>query len=186
MEKPPCGGQIPTALLHGRSHQPLSGGSRGTPSPSRRNYRRRNAGSTGTRQTSRFESTSVCATLSTPPPARRRRRAFDWSTAVIAALAFAAAHRVIDRVHDHAAHMRSSALPASTSCFAAGNVHMIDVANLANGREAVLVNPANFARGHFHQRVAGFDSSKRSLLPGTARDLAAASRSQFNVVNICA
>jgi hypothetical protein len=32
--------------------------------------------------------------LSTPPPARRRRRAFDWSTAVIAALAFAAAATV--------------------------------------------------------------------------------------------
>src|SRR5262245_27182877 len=25
-EKPPCGGQIPTAVLRGRSHQPLAGG----------------------------------------------------------------------------------------------------------------------------------------------------------------
>jgi len=33
-EKPPCGGQIPTAMLRGRSHQPLAGGYRGTPSPS--------------------------------------------------------------------------------------------------------------------------------------------------------
>lgn len=94
MEKPPCGGQIPTALLHGRSHQPLSGGSRGTPSPSLRSYRRCNAGSTGKRQTFRFESISVRATLSTPPPQPRRRRAFDWSTAVIAILAFAAAATV--------------------------------------------------------------------------------------------
>ena len=31
------------------------------------------------------------ATLSTPPPSRRRRRAFDWSTAVIAILAVTAA-----------------------------------------------------------------------------------------------
>ena len=63
---------------------------------------------------------------------------------------------------------------------------MIDVANLANGREAALVNPPNFARRHFHQRVTGFKSSKRSLLTGAARDLPAASRSQFNVVNTCA
>ena len=34
------------------------------------------------------------ATLSTPPPQPRRRRAFDWSTAVIAILAFAAAATV--------------------------------------------------------------------------------------------
>src|SRR5205814_9603239 len=57
-------------------------------------------------------------------------------------------------------------------------------ANLANGREAVFVDPANFARRHFHQRVSGFKSSKRRLLPRTARDLAATSGSQFNVVNI--
>src|SRR4029453_6320849 len=61
---------------------------------------------------------------------------------------------------------------------------MIDVADLANRREAVLVNPTNFARRQFHQRITGFESSKRSLLPRAARDLAAASRSQFNVVNI--
>src|ERR1039458_9337893 len=33
-EIPPCGGQTPTALFRGRSHQPLAGGYRGTPSPS--------------------------------------------------------------------------------------------------------------------------------------------------------
>jgi len=32
-EKPPCGGPIPTAMLRGRSHQPLAGGSRGNPIP---------------------------------------------------------------------------------------------------------------------------------------------------------
>src|SRR4029453_3765957 len=88
----------------------------------------------------------------------------------------ATSHRVIDGVHHHAADMRSSAAPASTSCFAARNVHMIDVANLANSREAVLMKPANFARRHFHQRVSGFQCSKRRLLPGTARDLAPPAR----------
>ena len=46
------------------------------------------AGSTGTQQTTLFES------LSKPPPQPRRRRAFDWSTAVIAILAFTAAATV--------------------------------------------------------------------------------------------
>ena len=92
--------------------------------------------------------------------------------------ALAAAHRVIDRVHDHAAHMRSAALPAGPSCFAARDVHMIDVADLADGREAVLVNAADFARRHFHQRIAGFAVAKRRLLTGTARDLSATARSQ--------
>ena len=61
---------------------------------------------------------------------------------------------------------------------------MIDIADLANGREALLVNPTNFAGRHFHQRISGFQRSKCGLLPGTARDLAATARSQFNVVNI--
>src|ERR1700758_2819128 len=93
---------------------------------------------------------------------------------------------MIDGVHYHAAHMRSSTSPASAPRFAARNVHMINVANLANGREAVLMNPANFPRRHFHERVPGFQCSKRRLLSGAARDLTATSRSQFNVVNICA
>src|SRR5262249_19816008 len=85
---------IPTAMLHGRSHQPLSGGSRGTPSPSLRSYRRCNAGATGKGQTFRSESISVRATLTPPPPSRRPAPAFDWSTAIIAILAFAAAATV--------------------------------------------------------------------------------------------
>ena len=90
---------------------------------------------------------------------------------------------MIDGVHYHAAHMRSSSAPAGASCFAARNIHMIDVPNLANRREAIFVNPPNFARWHFHQRVSGFECSKRGLLPGTTRHLTATTRSQFNVVN---
>src|SRR6185369_6476393 len=80
--------------------------------------------------------------------------------------------------------MRSPALPASTSCFAARHVHMIDIANLANGREAILMDPPNLARRHFYQGISRFQCSKRRLLPGTPRHLAAAAWSQFYVVNI--
>jgi uncharacterized membrane protein YraQ (UPF0718 family) len=55
------------------------------------------AGSTGTRQTFHTQSTSVRAALTHAAPPRRRRRAFDWSTAVIAALAATAATTVYVR-----------------------------------------------------------------------------------------
>ena len=57
----------------------------------------------------------------------------------------ATTHRVIDRIHDHAAHMRSSSLPARASGFAAGNVHVIDIADLANRRVRFFGNSANLA-----------------------------------------
>src|SRR4029077_21229814 len=101
-------------------------------------------------------------------------------------LALATAHRVVDRVHRHAAHMRAPALPACAPGFHAENVHMIDIPILSDCCETVLVNPANLARGHFHQRVAAFEVVEYGLLSGAAGDLAAPSRHQFDVVNACA
>ena len=98
--------------------------------------------------------------------------------------ALAAAHRVIDRVHDHAAHVRTPALPAGPPGLAARHVHVIDVADLADRRETGFVNPANFARRKFHQRVTGFAVTERRLLSGAARDLTAAAWSDLNVMNV--
>src|SRR5436190_19573362 len=70
--------------------------------------------------------------------------------------ALAAAHRVIDRVHDHAAHMRPPSLPARPPGLAAGDVHVIDVSDLADRREATVVNAANLAGRKFDERVTGF------------------------------
>ena len=61
---------------------------------------------------------------------------------------------------------------------------MIDVTDLPNRREAVLVNSANFAGRHFDERITGLERSERRLLPSTTRNLAAAARGQFNVMNI--
>src|SRR5205807_6785983 len=103
-----------------------------------------------------------------------------------AALRFslAAAHRVIDRVHDHAAYMRTPALPARAPGLAARNVHVIDVADLADRGETGVVNPANFARREFHERVTGFAVAERRLLARAARNLTAASRRDLDVVNV--
>src|SRR2546430_5974383 len=85
---------------------------------------------------------------------------------------------MIDGVHHHAADMRSPASPARTSCFAARHIHVIDVTDLPNRREAVLVNSANFAGRHFDERITGLERSERRLLPSTTRNLAATARGQ--------
>src|SRR3954447_13286208 len=61
--------------------------------------------------------------------------------------AFAAAHRVIDRVHGDAAVVGAAALPAGAAGLADVHAAVLDVAHLANGRTAVEVNAANLAGG---------------------------------------
>ena len=61
---------------------------------------------------------------------------------------------------------------------------MIDISNLTNRRETILVNPAIFARRHFHQRVTAFEVVQGCLLTGTPRNLSTATGAQFDVVNI--
>src|SRR5438067_4001606 len=96
----------------------------------------------------------------------------------------AAAHRVIDWVHGHAAHMRTPALPARATGLAARHVHVIDIANLTDRRETCVVNPANFARRKFHQCVTGLAVAQRRLLPGATRNLSAATRRDLDVVDV--
>src|ERR1700694_4419089 len=95
----------------------------------------------------------------------------------------AATHRMIDRVHDHAADVRPPALPTGATSFATRHVHVIDVADLTDRRETRFMDPANFARRKFHQRITGFAVAKRGLLSGAAGDLTAAAWSDLDVVN---
>ena len=82
--------------------------------------------------------------------------------------------------------MRAPSLPARPAGFAARHVHVIDVADLTNRRVTGLVNAPDFARWHFHQAVTAFAVVQRRLLAGAARNLAAASRRQLDVMNVCA
>jgi hypothetical protein len=54
-------------------------------------------------------------------------------------------HGMIDRVHGHPAYMRPPPLPTAATGLAAGNIHVIDIAHLADRRVSVLVDAANFA-----------------------------------------
>src|SRR2546421_9200668 len=86
-------------------------------------------------------------------------------------LPLATAHWMIDRVHRHAPHVRAASLPACPACFATRDVHVIDIANLANRSVTGLVNAPDFARRHFHQSVTAFAVVQGRLLAGAARDL---------------
>src|SRR5712692_9190891 len=100
-------------------------------------------------------------------------------------LTLAAAHRMVDWVHGHAAHMRTTPAPAGATGFAARDIHVIDISNLADGGVSVLVNAADFARRQFHERITAFEVVQGRLLTGAASNLPAAARSQLDVVNVC-
>ena len=98
--------------------------------------------------------------------------------------ALAPAHRMIDRIHGHAAHMRTSPTPTRASRFPARHIHMIDISNLTDRRVSVFVNAANFAGRHFYKRVTAFEVVQSGLLTGAARNLSAAAGRQLDVVNV--
>src|SRR5712692_8095867 len=67
--------------------------------------------------------------------------------------AFAAAVRMVDRVHRHAAHRRANAPPALASCLADRLEVVLGIAGLADGGAAVDVHLADLARAQPQLRV---------------------------------
>ena len=98
-------------------------------------------------------------------------------------LAFTAAERVIDRVHRDAAHVRALAQPAAAAGLADRHVLVIDVADLADRREAVLVDLANLARRHLDRDVVAFLGHDLHAGAGAARHLPALAGLQLDVVH---
>ena len=52
-------------------------------------------------------------------------------------LTLTATHRVIDRIHDHAANVRAASLPARPTRFTTRDIHVIDIADLSDRGVAV-------------------------------------------------
>src|SRR5436190_9991355 len=98
-------------------------------------------------------------------------------------LALAAAERMVDWVHRDAADVRPDAQPAAAPRLADRHVLVIEVADLADGREALHVDLADLARRHFHLGVVAFLGDELHRRPGAARDLPALARPQLDVVN---
>src|SRR6185369_6771182 len=70
--------------------------------------------------------------------------------------ALAAAVRMVDRVHRHAAHGRAHAAPAHASRLADRFQRMLLIADLADGRAAVDMHLAYLARAQPDLRVVAF------------------------------
>src|SRR5258708_3949670 len=105
------------------------------------------------------------------------------ATAATLALALAATHGVIDRVHDHAAHMRTASEPAGTAGLAERDVLVLDVTDLADGGVALGENLADFTGRQADLRVTGIDRHDGRAAAGGAADLGAAAGNDFDIVD---
>ena len=99
------------------------------------------------------------------------------------ALAFAAAVRVITRVHNNTADARADAHVTAATGLTDANVAVVSIAHGADGCLRVHGDHADFAGGQTDLRVRAFLSHQLSGVAGTANELAAAARNDLNVVD---
>src|SRR6059036_1514954 len=98
-------------------------------------------------------------------------------------LAGAPAVGVVDRIARDAAVDGADAPMTRTARLAENDVLVFEVADLADGRQAVFVDPPNFPRGQTNLRVTSVARHERRGRTGAADHLAAAAGSQFEIVN---
>src|ERR1044072_9557855 len=98
--------------------------------------------------------------------------------------ALAAAHRVVDRVHHHAAVVGTEAAVADAPGLAPGNVLVLEVADLADGGVAVDVHLAHLASGAAHLGVDALARHQLRARAGRAHQLAALARLELDVVHL--
>src|SRR3984893_14504827 len=101
-------------------------------------------------------------------------------------LAFAAAVRMVDRVHHDAADGGPHAEPMDRSGLAEYPQVVLVVSDLADGRAAVDMNPAHFAGFQAHAGIHALARGELRGTAGTARQLAALADLPFDVVNSAA
>ena len=97
--------------------------------------------------------------------------------------ALAAAERVVDRVHGDAAHVRALAQPAAAAGLADRDVLVVEVADLADGGDAVEEELPDLARGHLHRDVVAFLGHHLHRRAGAAGELAALADLELDVVH---
>ncbi|GFE59227.1 hypothetical protein AOG1_31070 [Geobacter sp. AOG1] len=97
--------------------------------------------------------------------------------------AFATAMGMIDRVHRNTTNLGTFAKPAGTAGFTDGNIFVIQVTYLANGRHAFLENHSHLSRRKLDLSVLAFFGHELSESTRTAGQLRAFANLQLNVVN---
>src|SRR6266849_6805986 len=102
---------------------------------------------------------------------------------VALAFALAPAHRMIDGVHDGAAHGGPEPLPAHPARLAHGHVLVVEVADLADGGNALELDLAHLARGQLEVGVVAFLGQELGLGARAPAELPALARLQLDVVH---
>src|SRR5690606_38984989 len=97
--------------------------------------------------------------------------------------AFAAAVRVIDRVHGDAAVAGLPALPDVAAGLADRGVHVIGIRHRADGRKAAAVHEALLARVQAQDAIALVAADDLRVGAGRTRDLSALADLQLDVVH---
>src|SRR5882757_5307162 len=97
--------------------------------------------------------------------------------------AFAAAVRMVDRVHGDAAVVRLAAEPAIATGLADRDIHVIRVGNRADGAGAAAVNQALLARVQTDNHVVMVAANELGVGAGGTGELAALADLQFYIVD---
>src|SRR5690606_27943167 len=97
--------------------------------------------------------------------------------------AFAAAVRVIDRVHDDAANVRAEAHVANAAGLTQNLVHMVLVGHRADRGHAGVLDHTQFARVQADLGVAGVTTDQLGVGASRTGDLTALEGLQLDVVN---
>src|SRR4051794_94172 len=98
-------------------------------------------------------------------------------------LAFAAAMRMVDRVHRDAAHRRPATEPAIAAGLADYDVLVIRVRHGSDRRAAFGAHHPHLAGGHAQERIALLASDQLYIGTGRTRDLAALARLHLDIVD---
>src|SRR6266566_2213311 len=115
--------------------------------------------------------------------AERRHAPGRHRMAAALRLALAATVRMVDGVHRGAADGRALAAPAATAGLAVGDVLVVDIADLADGRPARQRNAAHLARGKAQDAVTLILRDQLDARARRARHLAALAGLQLDVVD---
>src|SRR5438132_2096270 len=102
---------------------------------------------------------------------------------VALALALAATHRVVDRVHHRAAHRRAKAEPAHPARLADRHVLVVEIADLADRRHAADRHHPHLARRQLECRPLALFRQELRLCAGAPAHLGAATRLELHVVD---
>jgi hypothetical protein len=98
-------------------------------------------------------------------------------------LTFTTTVRVVDRVHRDTAVGRANTLPAIASGLADGDVLVVCIANLADGRHAFDEDLAGLARGQLEERVVAFLGDELNLSAGRTSHLRTLAGTKLDVVD---